>query len=243
MATVKQHYEELLADVYSWMYGGFELNIKRNRDFIAGHKLVPDGPASAVDLGAGCGYTSIPLAEAGYSVTAIDISGRLLEELKDNSKGLSINTVQGDLLDFDSVIKTGADLFVCMTDTLLHLDSKDSVSLLFSKVYSALNPGAKFIMSFRDLTFELRDTDRFIPVKSDDTTVFTCFLEYEAEKVKVHDIIYRKTNGKWDLYKSFYRKLRLSRQWVEEQLLESGFKLQVSDAENGFITIITSKPQ
>ena len=244
MATVKQHYEEVLADVYSWMYGGFEINIQRNKEFIVSNKLIPDGPAAAaVDLGAGCGYTSIPLAEAGYSVTAIDLSSRLLEELKENSGGLPINTVQGDLLDFDSITKADADLFVCMTDTLLHLVSRDLVSLLFRKVCSALNPGGKFIISFRDLTFELKDTDRFIPVRSDDNTVFTCFLEYEEDIVRVHDIVYRKIEGKWKLYKSFYHKLRLSKEWVKEQLIQYGFKMNKSNVENGFITIIASKPE
>ncbi|MBN1905848.1 MAG: class I SAM-dependent methyltransferase [Deltaproteobacteria bacterium] len=241
MATVKQHYEEVLADVYSWMYGGFENGLQRNREFIAKHRLTPKRSAIAVDLGAGSGFQSIPIAEAGYQVTAIDLSARLLDELKTNSKGLPINVVQGDLLEFDSIVNNKPELIVCMTDTIVHLDSKENVSALFSKVFNALEPCGKFVITFRDLTHELKDHDRFIPVRSDDNTVFTCFLEYEPETVKVHDIVYRKIDGKWNLSKSFFRKLRLSRDWVEGQLMQFGFKILVTDFENGFITIIGQK--
>ena len=241
MATVEQHYKEILADVYSWMSGGFETGLQCNREFINKHKLTPKGSTIAVDLGSGCGFQSIPLAESGYSVTAIDLDARLLDELRANSKDLSVKIVQGDLMDFDKVITGEAELIVCMTDTIAHLDSKDTVSSLFSKVFSALESGGKFIITFRDLTHELKDQDRFIPVRSDDNTVFTCFLEYEPDTVKVHDIVYRKIDCKWNLYKSFYRKLRLSNEWVVAKLLECGFKLIESDIENGLITIIVSK--
>ena len=241
MATVKQHYEEVLSDVYSWMSGGFENALQRNREFLKKYQLTPKGSALAVDLGAGCGFQSIPLAEAGYSVTAIDLDSRLLDELKANSKDLPIKIVQGDLLEFDNAITGEAELTVCMTDMIAHLGSKETVSLLFTKVFSALEPGGKFVITFRDLTHELKDQDRFIPVRSDDNTIFTCFLEYEPETVKVHDIVYRRIEGKWNLFKSFYRKLRLSKEWVEETLLKCGFMLVESKVENGLITIIMSK--
>lgn len=241
MATVKQHYEEVLADVYSWMYGGFENSLQRNREFISKHGLTPKGSAIAVDLGSGSGFQAIPLAETGYQVTAIDLSTRLLDELKANSKNLPITIVQGDLMEFDSIINKKPELIVCMTDTIIHLGSKAMVSLLFSKVFTALEPGGKFVITFRDLTHELKDLDRFIPVRSDDNAVFTCFLEYEPEHVKVHDIVYKKVDGKWNMFKSFFRKLRLSREWIEEKLTSCGFKIMVSDFENGFITMIVQK--
>jgi SAM-dependent methyltransferase len=241
MATVKQHYEEVLADVYSWMYGGFENGLQRNREFISKHGLTPDGSTLAFDMGDGSGFQSIPLAEAGYYVTAIDLSAKLLDELKANSKELPITIVKGDLLEFDNIINKKPELIVCMTDTIVHLDSKDMVSLLFGKVFNELEPDGKFVISFRDLAHELKDLDRFIPVRSDDNTVFTCFLEYEPEHVNVHDIVYRKIDGKWNLFKSFFRKLRLSREWVEGQMVQYGFKILISDFENGFITMVVQK--
>lgn len=96
-------------------------------------------------------------------------------------------------------------------------------------------------MTFRDLTDELTDMDRFLPVKNDENIIYTCFLEYEPETVKVHDIIYKKSNGEWKLFKSFYRKLRLSKEWVNEQLTECGFSQIDVTVENGIITFIAKK--
>ncbi len=241
MATVSEHYDKVLSDVYSWMFGGFEIAIQRNSDFFNKHHLSPDGSGVAIDLGAGCGFQSIPLAKAGYSVTAIDIDAKLLNELNYNCGELRINTVQDDLVNFDKISPKGAELIVCMTDTIVHLESKEKVISVFDKVFQALENDGKFVLTFRDLTHELEDLDRFLPVKSDENTIFTCFLEYEPDTVKVHDIIYKKTIGRWELFKSFYRKLRLSESWITEQLSNCGFKKIESSSENGFITVIASK--
>ena len=241
MTTVKEHYAEVLSDVYSWMFGGFESGIQRNVEFINKHQLTPKGFGVAIDLGAGCGFQSIPLAKAGYSVTAIDLDSKLLNELKDNSKNLKINPIQGDLVDFNQYIESDVELIVCMTDTLLHLESKEKVVNLFTKTHASLEPEGKFILTFRDLTYELTDIDRFLPVKSDENIIFTCFLEYETETIKVHDIVYKNSGGQWNLFKSFYRKLRLSKKWTVEQLSQCGFNKIDAIEENGFITILAYK--
>lgn len=241
MATVKQHYDEVLSDVYSWMFGGFENGIQRNVEFFNKCQLAPKGSGVAVDLGAGCGFQSIPLAKAGYSVTAFDLDSKLLNELKSNSENLPINPIQGDLIDFDKAVKSGVELIVCITDTILHLESKEQVISLFVKVYKALESKGKFILTYRDLTNELNELDRFLPVKSDENIIFTCFLEYETETIKVHDIVYKRTDEEWKFYKSFYRKLRLSKDWIDRKLSDSGFSKIDSKVDDGFVTVVATK--
>ncbi len=84
MATVEAHYQDVLSGVYSWMLGGFDIQLAKNRSFFENRHIQPKGSGVAVDLGAGCGFQSIPLAEIGYSVTAIDLDDNLLRELKAN---------------------------------------------------------------------------------------------------------------------------------------------------------------
>lgn len=242
MASASEHYDKLLSDVYSWMLGGFENAIHRNTEFFKKHDFVPKGSGIAIDLGAGCGFQSIPLAQAGYSVTAIDLDSKLLDELRKNSGDLNIEIVQDDLENFDKVIQNGSELIVCMTDTILHLESKDKVTSIFNKVEKNLESGGKFVLTFRDLTYDLKELDRILPVKSDENIIMTCFLEYEPETVKVHDIIYKKEIGRWELFKSFYRKLRLSEKWIKDQLSNCNFtKIESSVEQNGFITTIAIK--
>ncbi len=241
MATVEEHYDRVLSGVYSWMLGGFDAAIQRNVEFLNKHGLTPEGSGLAIDLGAGCGFQSIPLAKAGYSVTAIDLDAKLLNELRRHCGELQIDTIKDDLINFDKNTKEGVELVVCMTDTLVHLESKEKVISLFDKVFKTLESRGKFILTFRDLTFELTELDRFLPVKSDENTVFTCFLEYETDTVKVHDIVYKKTSGEWKLYKSFYRKLRLSQDWVHTTLSDTGFTVIESSVDKGFVTVIAAK--
>lgn len=242
MSTVREHYDKVLSDIYSWMLGGFENAIQRNTEFIYIHQLLPKGSEIAIDLGAGCGFQSIPLAQAGYSVTAIDLDSKLLNELKNNCGDLRINIVQDNLVDFDKYSSENAELIVCMTDTILHLESEEQVKSVFQKAFKLLESGGKFVLTFRDLTHELSGLDRFLPVLSDENTIFTCFLEYEPDTVKVHDIVYKKSIGSWKLYKSYYRKLRLSESWITKQLSSANFNKIDSNVENnGLIMVIATK--
>ncbi len=56
---------------------------------------------SIIDIGAGPGFISIILAEAGYKVTAFDFADTMLEEAKTNAKDLAelIQFIQGDAMD------------------------------------------------------------------------------------------------------------------------------------------------
>lgn len=241
MANVEQHYDEVLSDVYSWMYGGYDAALARYTDFFKSRGITPSGSGRAVDLGAGCGFQSIPLARLGFAVTAIDTDRKLLEELRRNAGGTGIAIVRGDLLHFARHSAGPIELAVCMVDTLVHLESKAHVIALLTKVQRALEPGGRFVITYRDLSREALELDRFIPVRSDDTTILTCFLEYEPETVKVHDLLYRKVDGQWTYAKSFYRKLRLAQTWVEERLRDAGFTLTEAAVERGFVTLVARR--
>jgi SAM-dependent methyltransferase len=242
VANVAQHYDEVLSDVYSWMYGGFDSALARFTELFATLGIVPSGSRRAIDLGAGCGFQSIPLARLGFAVTAIDVDRKLLDELRAHAGAADVTIVRGDLMSFDEHVREPVELVICMVDTLLHLPAKHDVLALLAKVYAALEPSGKLIVSFRDLSPEAAELDRFIPVRADDTTVLTCFLEYEPETVKVHDLVYRKqSDGRWSFAKSFYRKLRLARSWVEAELARAGFAKVDASAERGFVTVVATK--
>ena len=241
MSTVQEHYEQVLAGFYTWLYGGYETGFKANTEFFDRHGITPAGSGIAVDLGAGSGFQSIPLAESGFTVLAIDLCDRLLQELSDKDVTGRVRTIQDDLVNFDRHIPDNIELITCMTDTLLHLQSLQMVRELITKVFNSLAENGRFIVTFRDLTQDLTGMDRFLPVRSDDQTIFTCFLEYSPETVNVHDIIYHNNGDGWQLYKSCYPKLRLSAEWMEDCLTGAGLKIIESGNNNGLITIIARK--
>lgn len=241
MPTVEDHYNRLLADVYSWMYGGWDGALARYTEFFASRGIAPRAGKRAVDLGAGCGFQAIPLARLGFSVAAIDLDRKLLKELEQHLDGEDVETICADILDFRRHAPQPAELIVCMVDTLLHLDSQAAVTRLAADVFAALEPGGTFIATFRDFTVETKELERFIPVRSDDNTVFTCFLEFEPDTVKVHDLVYRRVAGRWEFAKSFYRKLRLPTDWVVVTLREAGFGQVQTGLDRGLVVVTAKK--
>jgi len=208
MNTAKDHYDQQLASVYSWMVGIPEAALKRNRDLFRQLKIDLTPRGLAVDLGAGSGFQSIPLAELGFSVVAVDFCAALLSELSDQAKHLPIRTVDDDIVNFSKYVDEQAQVIVCMGDTLTHLESLSSVQSLLLSVERALVKGGKLILTFRDyVSVEPNGTQRFIPVQSDESTILTCFLEYHEEFVEVYDLLYRKDGERWVLNVSSYPKL------------------------------------
>jgi SAM-dependent methyltransferase len=241
MSGVCEHYENHLARYYAWISGGVDLKIEENRKFFDDHNIQPIRSGLAFDLGAGCGFQSVPLAQLGFRVVAMDLSAKMLAQLKKTAKDLQIETISDDLSNLSNYESDNIELVVCMGDPLTHLDAFKKVQALLDSIFSSLQTGGCLILSFRNLTQELVELDRFIPVKSNETTIFTCFLEFEEDIVRVHDIIYEKNNDHWVLKKSVFQKLRISPDWTQKYLQEIGYTIEFYDEQNGLIFIIARK--
>src|SRR5450631_2522984 len=219
MSTVTDHYERLLAQHYTWMFGAsFDEKAAEQKSLLTPLlQSVSLEPQLAIDLGSGPGFQSIALAQLGFSpVIAIDTSAALLNELRAHAAALPIETHQADLRDLPQIVPPAqAAAIVCMGDTITHIPAKSDVTALFHAIFATLIPGGIFVVTWRDLTPELHGPDRFIPVRSDDATIMTCFLEYATpEQVIVHDLVYTRAENGWSFNKSSYPKLRLSAEWL-----------------------------
>jgi hypothetical protein len=125
-----------------------------------------------------------------------------------------------------------------MGDSLTHLQSLDSVKELFERAFESLKEGGKLVLSWRDLTGPLEGLERFIPVRSDGTRIFICFIEQgNEETVKVHHLLYSKAEGgSWAFSKSWYPKLKLSSETVAKLVEEAGLK--VTQVEQGRLVVL-----
>jgi SAM-dependent methyltransferase len=249
MSTVSEHYERLLSKHYTWMFGAsFDERVNEQKSFLSQAleplKHMPDR-ALAADLGCGPGFQTIALAQLGFSpVIAIDTSAELLDEMRSHANNLPIQTEKADLRDLTGMVPPGqATVIVCMGDTLTHLPGKRDVSTLFRAVFDTLHPGGMFVITCRDLTTELHGTDRFIPVRSDDNTIMTCFLEFEnKESVVVHDLVHTRHDAGWSLNKSSYRKLRLGIDWLCQELRQAGLFVVSQDSSGRLLALAAVKP-
>ena len=240
MPTVAEHYADHLARIYVWMAGGIQAAFEQGSADIAPFLAAPGEQRVAIDLGAGFGMHAIPIARAGYFVTAIDSSSILLAELQTQAAGLSVRAVEDDLLNFQQHVTREADLIVCMGDTLTHISLQSDVDDLLRKVARSLKPGGKFVATFRDYTSPLSGQARFIPVRSDESRILTCFLEYGPEHVMVHDIVHERSGDGWRMRVSAYPKLRLSPTHVRQSLQNQDLTVVLEAAPRGMIRVVAT---
>lgn len=223
--TAKKHYENHLENFYSWMIGDFESKQKEQQKFLETNNIYPKSNKVAIDLGAGHGLQSVSLAKIGFSVTAIDFNKKLLSELKNNSTDLNIKLVEDDIKNISKYSRLNPELVVCFGDTITHLESIDEIEKLIKDISNTIQKDGILILSFRDYSVELLDVDRFIPVKSDNNRILTCFLEYQKSHVVVTDLLYEKENNEWKQKISSYKKVRISNEYILEILNKSSFNI------------------
>lgn len=238
MTSVAEHYAAHLAPVYLWMAGGPEAALQAGTAEIEALNLPLTDGAAVLDLGAGFGMHAVPLARRGARVTAIDTSSELLRTLEELAGSLPIRTVNDDLLAFQSHITETPSAILCMGDTITHLPDRGSVESLIERAAAELPSGGMFVVSFRDYSVPLLEDCRFIPVRSDDDRILTCFLEYEPEAVVVHDILHQRTAEGWQTRVSCYRKLRLSPEHLIASLGSSGFSVRCETGMTGMVRLV-----
>jgi hypothetical protein len=241
VTSVQHHYETHLAPIYQWMLGGWNAALARGEADLAG--LLPDDLTGrmAVDLGAGIGLHTVPLARRGCEVLAIDTSARLLRTLRRRGRGLPIRPVQANLMSFQSFVNKPADLILCMGDTLTHLQDLPTIEQLLRQVTEALADDGQFIATFRDYTDLRPGARRFVNVGGGSGRILTCYLEYADQHVNVHDLVHERENGSWSLSVSAYQKSRLSPEWVGETLAAHGFVASLEPPAGGMIKLVARR--
>jgi SAM-dependent methyltransferase len=242
MSQVTDHYETLLAEHYSWMFGVTPpVKAAEQLELLTRLRLAPG--ELAVDLGAGSGFQSMALADLGFRrVLAIDTSARLLRELRSNCANRPVAAIEDDMLHIQQHAAPGsADAVVCMGDTLTHLPRRDLIPRLFSEVSGALRQGGRFVLTWRDLSSELQGVDRFIPVRNTADKIMTCFLEYHPGTVVVHDLVHTREDGAWKLAKSCYPKLRLAVDDVRREVAHAGLDVYAVENVRGMSVLAAQK--
>jgi SAM-dependent methyltransferase len=237
----KDHYDNHLADFYSWMTGDFDIEKNLFKNFCTDHAIKPFKTFNAIDLGAGHGIQSMALGELGFDVTAIDFNEKLLSELKYRSSAFNLKTICEDIQNVKKVIPSPVDTICCCGDTISHMETFNQLDQLFQDSYELLYKKGRLILSFRDYSTALLDTKRFIPVKSDDNKILTCVLDFSKNKVTVTDLLYEKVNEKWVQKVSSYEKLRIDPGYVLSKTKSIGFKVIESDAIKGLNYLILEK--
>jgi 2-polyprenyl-3-methyl-5-hydroxy-6-metoxy-1,4-benzoquinol methylase len=241
MKSVEDHYASHLGPVYAWAAGGPASAIERGAAELDDLDLEPSLGAVAVDLGAGFGMHAIPLARLGYTVLAVDSCTALLDALRRRTGPLPVRAVEDDMLEFRRHLPGVPEVIVCMGDTITHLEHPEAVLELVSEAASALPEGGRFVLTFRDYSTALTAEKRFIPVRSDENRILTCFLEFAEHHVTVHDLLHEREAHGWSTRVSSYRKLRLDPAWLVGNVEARGFEVRRDAGPSGMVRLVATR--
>jgi 2-polyprenyl-3-methyl-5-hydroxy-6-metoxy-1,4-benzoquinol methylase len=143
---------------------GTDRQVRKNREFFSSHAVTPRANRIAIDLGAGCGFQSVPLAMLGFSVIAVDFCQPLLDALRSHAGDLAVETIQSDICIHSSWSGRRPALIVCMGDTLTHLPTWSAAEDLLRHCFLELDPGGRLVLTLRDYSREPDGAMVVIPV-------------------------------------------------------------------------------
>jgi SAM-dependent methyltransferase len=105
-------------------------------------------PGPVLDIGAGTGRISLELARAGRAVTALDLDGELLTELRERARDLGVTTVIADARAF----ALGRRFALCIVpmQTIQLLGGPDGRSRFLGCARAHLQPGGVLAIALAD---------------------------------------------------------------------------------------------
>ncbi len=130
---------DALAQLYALQYANY-------RDDIAFYARLAEkiGATRVLELGAGSGRVSVPLARRGFSVTALEPSARMLElgQTYAAQEKVSVNFLPGDARDFE--LNERFPLIIAPFNMLMHLYTLGDQDDALERVVAHLEPGGAF---------------------------------------------------------------------------------------------------
>jgi SAM-dependent methyltransferase len=118
-----------------------------------------------LDVGAGTGRNSLPLAQLGHPVDAVELTPPFAQQIRDAAaeKNLILTVTEGNILDPLLRMKPSYYQLALISEVISHLRDVDQLRLLFAKMCDFLRPGGLLLFNLfltvegYELTEEVRE--------------------------------------------------------------------------------------
>ncbi|PXA82323.1 class I SAM-dependent methyltransferase [Auritidibacter ignavus] len=150
-------------------------------DFVSS---LPRMPVTVLEFGAGTGRLTLPLAEAGFSITALDLSPTMLEILQRRTRGYDVSTACGDFR--NELVHGIFDLCVIVTNTLFMVPGWKEQQRVLSQAANCTADNGYLILETYDPRIYLDQPETFslsVPLTEQHLLTDTAFVDHVAEKV------------------------------------------------------------
>ena len=217
---------DTLAELYELQYANY-------RDDIAFYARIAErlGATRILELGAGNGRVSVPLARRGFEISALEPSAKMLSKARTYAaeENVNIHFIEADAKDFK--LEKRFDLIIAPFNMLMHLYTLFEQDAALECIKNHLEDGGIFafdlyqphfgvegVLRHEGETFELPDgarLDIFLHQKID-KTMQICTTTYYCDTIKPDKTLHREI---LTLTQRYYTRFELER-WLKEFRLE-----------------------
>jgi glycine/sarcosine N-methyltransferase len=244
---------DAIADYYPYFYRDWETQLQR--EGLGLRALFRNrGVTTVLDASCGAGAQTIPLAQLGYEVTAIDSSYGMLRKLETFAAEYDvlhkIRYRLGDFLTLPTVVEGTFDALITKGNALPHLLLDSEIEQACNNFYQLLRPGGTLVIGMRDFAPFMRDRPRFIPGfvhepdEDEELITFDIWDWDDGPPITAAQNLYI-VRGKDGTYEAIKRRVRyrpLSTDEVKVVLLEAGFDEVTDQADRAERVLIARKP-
>ncbi len=209
---------EVYDEVYTRSFGAFYSDLTKVTLEVIDQIAPKHG--KIIDFGAGTGRLSIPLAQEGFTVTAVEPSKAMLEQLQKKKDDLPIKTIQEKMEDYLGTEEN--DLALCVFTVILYLLDEESLKKSFQAAYNSLKKDGYLLLDiptrylFQSVHYSDEDMERKVQIAQQEDERFYSYQE---------DVTFQK-EGKSHHYSDSFT----IRHWEEDTVLnvleEVGFKIE-----------------
>jgi SAM-dependent methyltransferase len=142
---LRRYFDDELAREYDWRHGELAAG---ELEWYLKYARKTGGPV--LELACGTGRLLIPIAQAGYQIHGVDLSGAMLRLLKSKINGLDpdarrrIRLCRGDMLRFSPPIRY--PLAILAYNSLQELETQADYGLFFKNIHACLRAGGYFLL-------------------------------------------------------------------------------------------------
>jgi 2-polyprenyl-3-methyl-5-hydroxy-6-metoxy-1,4-benzoquinol methylase len=182
-ALPAEEFYDALAPDYDTMTG-FEQRFIREKPFF---RLLVEryGIQTALDAGSGTGFHALLLAQQGVHVTAVDVSGDMLQAVRSHAghMNLHVATVRSNFQDLDKILKQEFDAVFCMGNSLAHVLTEEDLRTALRNFSSLIKPQGILFMQNLNYDRILAARERIQSVKEAGDKTFVRFYDYAENRL------------------------------------------------------------
>lgn len=114
-------------------------------------------PGRLLDLGAGSGRLAIPMAQAGFQVTAVDLSAPMLRVLGGKAQAANVNVdrLVANIVELEALWDQSFDYVACLFSSLGLVSGRENRLRALQHAARLLRPGGKLILHVHNRWFHL----------------------------------------------------------------------------------------